>query len=127
MLGKVVEYTVTVTEDNIAKTVGSGSLEVFSTPSLAALAEKTACILLDGTLEDGSTTVGTVLNIKHLAPTPIGMDVKCVCRLTEVDGRRYCFAMEIYDACGVVGEVYHERFLVYKDSFMKKANSRGKV
>lgn len=127
MLGKVVEYTVTVTEANIAKTVGSGSLEVFATPSLAALAEKTACLLIDGALEDGSTTVGTVLNIKHLAPTPIGMEVKCVCKLTEIDGRRYCFSMELYDVCGVVADVYHERFLVYKESFMKKANSRGNV
>lgn len=127
MMEKEFECTVTVNAENTAKSVRSGSLNVFATPSLAALAERTACELLNGELEEGSTTVGTVLNIKHLAPTPIGLDVKCVCKLTEVDGRRFCFEMQLFDAGGKVGEVYHERFLVYSESFMKKALSRGKT
>lgn len=119
------DFSVVVNEVNTAKAVGSGSLDVFATPSLAALAEKTACMLLEGTLEEGTTTVGTVLNIKHLAPTPIGATVSCTCRLTEKDGRKICFEMELFDAQGKVGEVYHERFVVYSESFMKKALLRG--
>ncbi len=124
-IGLKAEYTVKVEESNTAAVVGSGSLPVFATPALAALAEKTACICLEGHLEEGCTSVGTVLNIKHMAPTPVGMDVSCSCTLTEVDGRRLVFTATVHDAVGTVGEVYHERFIVKAKSFMEKANARG--
>lgn len=123
-IGDVCESSCTVCAENTANYVGSGSLEVFATPSLAALAEKTACLLLTGQCEEGCTTVGTVLNISHLAPTPPGLEVRCVCRLTKIDGRRLCFEMELFDRQGKVAEVHHERFIVKIESFMKKALAR---
>lgn len=118
------EHWVEVTELNTAKTVGSGSLPVFATPALAALAEKTACLLLEGKLEEGTTTVGSALNIKHLAPTPVGMTVNCICTLTGVDGRRLSFEMDLFDAGGKIGEVAHERFVVKTESFMAKTQAK---
>ena len=123
-IGKTIENTVTVTESNTAKAVGSGSLAVFATPALAALAEETACMLIANELEEGTTTVGSLLNIKHLAPTPVGMEVKCVCTLTEVSGRRLCFTMEAFDGAGKIGEADHERFIVPVERFMEKAQAK---
>lgn len=122
--GIKIEHSVTVTDANTAKAVGSGSLPVFATPALAALAEETSCRLLEGKLEEGTTTVGSLLNIKHLAPTPVGMTVKCLCTLTVVEGRRLCFEMELFDDKGKVGEVVHERFVVRIQSFMEKAKAK---
>ncbi len=119
--GITIKHTVEVTELNTAEAVGSGSLPVFATPALAALAEKTSCLLLDGKLEEGTATVGSLLNIKHLAPTPVGMTVSCECTLTNVDGRRLCFDMVLFDGVGKVGEVYHERFIIKTQPFMEKA------
>lgn len=125
--GLKAQHTVVVEETNTAKSVGSGSLPVFATPALAALVEKTACLCLDGQLDDGITTVGTVLNIKHLAPTPIGMAVVCDCVLKEIDGRRLVFEAVVKDAAGVVGEAYHERFSVKAAPFTEKAQGRAGV
>jgi len=122
--GIKIENSVLVTENNTAKAVGSGSLPVFATPALAALAEETACMLLEGKLEEGTTTVGSMLGIKHLAPTPVGMTVKCICTLTEAEGRRLAFTMELFDGAGKIGEVQHERFIVRVKSFMEKANAK---
>lgn len=124
-IGLKAEHSLSVTVDNTAASVGSGSLAVFATPALAALVEKTACILLEGKLEEGQTTVGTVINVKHIAPTPIGMTVACVCTLTEVDGRRLVFSATVSDGAGVVGEVYHERFIIKSVPFMEKAAGRA--
>lgn len=126
MVIKEFEYKTTVDDSNTAVAVGSGSLPVFATPSLAALAEHTACLLLDDMLSSEDTTVGTVLNIKHLAPTPVGMEAVCKCHLIAIDGRKYSFQMEIFDAAGKIADVYHERFLVNSQSFTNKAYQRGK-
>jgi len=123
-IGIKTKHAVEVTETNTAKAVGSGSLPVFATPALAALAEKTACLLLADRLEEGTTTVGSLLNIKHLAPTPVGLSVSCDCTLTVIDGRRLCFEMELFDGTGKVGEVYHERFVVPAQRFMEKAQAK---
>ena len=67
--------TVTVCDENTAKSVGSGFLPVFATPAMAALMEKTAALAVQEHLADGEGTVGISLNIRHLAATPIGMTV----------------------------------------------------
>ena len=83
--------TVMVDESNTAKTMGSGTLQVFATPAMTALMEKTAWMSVSEYLEEGSGTVGTLLNVKHMAPTPVGMKVTCETELTEIDGRRLVF------------------------------------
>lgn len=126
MVIKEFEYKIAVNDSNTAAAVGSGSLPVLATPSLAALAEHTSCLLLDGMLSSEDTTVGTVLNIKHLAPTPVGMEAVCKCFLVAIDGRKYSFQMEVFDTAGKIADVYHERFLVNSKSFTDKAYRRGK-
>ena len=116
--------TVTVNEANTAKTMGSGTLDVFATPALIALMEETCWRSVADHLEEGSGTVGTLLEIKHTAPTPVGMDVTCESELVEVDGRRLVFAVQAHDAKGLVGEGRHERFVIQNEKFQAKANAK---
>lgn len=116
--------TVTVNEDNTAKAMGSGTLDVFATPALIALMEETCWRSVANELEEGSGTVGTLLEIKHTAPTPVGMKVTCESTLTEVDGRRLVFEVIARDAKGVVGEGKHERFIIQNEKFQMKANAK---
>ena len=116
--------TVTVNEANTAKKMGSGTLDVFATPALIALMEETCWRSVADQLEDGCGTVGTLLEIRHTAPTPIGMDVTCESELVEVDGRRLVFTVQAHDAKGLVGEGRHERFVIQNEKFQAKANAK---
>ena len=104
--------------------MGSGTLSVFSTPSMVALIEETAWRSVAPYLEEGQSTVGTKLDIEHVSPTPVGMAVKCETELTEVDGRRLKFNANVYDETGLIGTGTHERFIVNSAKFQSKANSK---
>ena len=108
-----------VTGENTASALGSGRLCVLATPALAGLVEPL--------LEEGETTVGTALAIKHLAPTPVGMKVWCESRLVQADGRRMVFQAEVFDESGKIGEGEHERFLVRAERFQQKADAKGNL
>jgi len=112
---------VMVTKENSASAQGSGLLEVFATPAMVALMEKTAWMSIASCLNEGEGTVGTMLQIKHSAATPVGMKVWCESELIEVDGRRLVFHVEAFDEKGKIGEGEHERFIIQNEKFMKKA------
>ena len=116
--------TVTVNEKNTALAMGSGVLEVFATPAMIALMEETCWRSIADVLGEENTSVGTLLEIRHTAPTPVGMNVTCESTLTEVDGRRLVFQVTAYDEKGTVGEGKHERFVVQKEKFQNKANDK---
>jgi len=113
--------SVTVSEENLASTVGSGDLPVFATPAMIALIEKTASLSVQPYLELGTSTVGTHLDIAHSSATPIGMTVVCETELVEIDRRRLVFNVRVYDSKGDVGSGKHERFVVDSRKFMEKA------
>ena len=79
---------VKVDDTNTAVTMGSGSLKVFATPAMIALIEKAACKALEGQLEDGQTTVGTKLDVAHVAATPVGMNVTADLYLRSLQGMK---------------------------------------
>lgn len=114
----------TVTVENCAKTVGSGELEVYATPSMIALVEKAAWMSVAEYLEEGQGTVGTKLEISHVSATPVGMEVRCETELIEIDGRRLLFAVKAYDEAGLIGEGTHERFIVWNERFQQKADGK---
>ena len=116
--------SVEVVRENTAAAVGSGMLEVFATPMMIALMEKTACESVAPYLEEGSGTVGTELNVKHVAATPIGMQVTCETELVEVDGRRLVFHVKASDEAGLIGEGTHERFIINNEKLQSKANGK---
>ncbi len=113
-----------VTEALTAKAMGSGELPVYATPAMAALVEETAWRSVVPALEPGQGTVGTKLEISHLAATPVGGKVRCETILTEIDRRRLVFSAEIWDEAGKIGEGTHERFIVDNERFLAKANAR---
>lgn len=118
------EKSLTVTDANTAKTMGSGTLDVFATPAMVALIEQTAYTSIESELEPGWGSVGTSLNIQHLSATPVGMTVTATTELVEVDRRRLVFHAEVYDEKGLVGKGTHERFLVENEKFQTKADAK---
>ena len=123
-IGTKHEVSITVTTDVTAAKMKSGSLEVLATPYMVALMEQAASELCDKFVPEGISTVGTALNISHLAPTPVGAVVKAVATLTDFDGRKASFEVEAYDEVGLIGKGTHERFTIKVESFMKKAMER---
>ena len=115
---------VLVTKENTAAVMKSGSLEVFATPALVALMEEAACNALENDLEEGTTTVGIKMNVKHIAATPVGMKVNATATVIEVDDRKITFQIEAQDEKDVIGKAAHSRFIVKKDRFMEKANAK---
>jgi predicted thioesterase len=115
---------VLVTEERTARAMGSGELNVFATPALIALVEETAWKSVAGALEPGQSTVGTKLDLAHLAPTLPGKRVRCETELREIDRRRLVFHAAVFDESGLVAEGTHERFIVDSEKFLAKAQSR---
>ena len=113
-----------VNEHNTAKAMGSGTLEVFATPAMVALMESAAYQSVISALEPGMGTVGTLMEIKHISATPLGMRVTAESELVEVDGRRLVFSVQASDESGLIGTGTHERFIVKDEKFMAKAESK---
>ena len=114
-----------VTGQNTAAAVGSGSLDVFATPMMAALMEAAAVNALEGSLEEGQSSVGTHMEVSHDSATPVGLRVWAQAELTAVEGRALTFAVSAFDEAGPIGAGTHVRFLIRDEKFMAKAN--GKV
>ena len=112
--------------EKLAVNVGSGTLPVFSTPSMAALMEQAAGDSLEPYMTGSETTVGTEMNIRHISATPEGMRVRAESELTAVNGREFVFAVRAYDECGLIGEGIHKRFIVNGLSFTERAQSKSK-
>lgn len=123
-IGEKYEVEITVTDEITAKSMRSGSLPVLATPFMVALMEQAASELCDKYIEEGLSTVGTALNIQHLAPTPVGAKVRAVATVTDYDGRKICFDVEAYDEAGLIGKGTHERFTIKIDKFMQKTAQR---
>lgn len=113
-----------VSENNTAKAVKSGELDVYATPSMIALMEQAAYKSVAAELEDGQGTVGTSISVRHLAATPIGMKVTAKSKLAEIDGRRLVFVLEVWDEAVKIGEGIHERVLIQNEAFLTKANAK---
>lgn len=115
---------VIVTEEMTAQAMSSGTLPVYATPCMVALMEDTAKDSVAAFLEEGQGTVGTLVNVKHVSATPVGMEVTCETKLTLVDRKRLVFEVKAYDAAGIIGEGTHERFIIDNERFMQKAEAK---
>ncbi len=113
-----------VDESNTAASVGSGMLPVFSTPSMIALMEATSMNSVAIHLGLDETTVGTLMEVRHLSATPVGMVVRAETELIEIDRRRLVFSVRAYDEAGLIGEGKHERFIVNAKSFLEKTDKK---
>lgn len=119
------EVRLKVDEKDTAVVYESGSVRVLATPALIRFMEKAALSSVAPYLDEGLTTVGTRVDVKHLAATPVGMDVVITARLAEVEGKRLLFEVEARDQVDLIGTGAHERFIVKTDSFVSR--SYGKL
>ncbi|MCC8019401.1 MAG: thioesterase family protein, partial [Rikenellaceae bacterium] len=102
----------TVGEGNTAAAMGSGDMQVLATPSMVALMENAAMNCVAGHLPEGSTTVGTQIDVSHSRATPAGVVVYAKAVLESVEGRKLVFSVSARDDKGTVGEGSHTRVVV---------------
>ena len=112
--------TLVVEHKDTAAVYGSGSLEVFATPAMIALMEKTCLESVNSKIGEGNTTVGISVNIKHLKASPVGAVIRCDAKLIEVDRKRLVFEVQCFEGESLIGEGIHERFVVDSQRFMEK-------
>ena len=120
MLEAGLEATIeeTVTEAMTAEALGSGDVPVLGTPAVLALAERAACAAIAGELEDGQSSVGSRVELNHLAPTPVGARVTATARLTGVDGRKLEFELSVRDDRAEIATGSHRRVVVDRTRFL---------
>lgn len=114
-----------VGEKDTAEARLSGLLPVYATPALIAFVEYTCFQSIMPELEEGTGTVGTALNFKHLSASPVGAHIRCESELIEIDGRRLVFNVNAYDDFGLIGSGIHERFIIKNDRFMQKVSDKA--
>ena len=121
-IGDTYEVCGTVTDKNTAESLGSGGLAVFGTPFLAAMMENAAFLLMQKDLPDGKSSVGTMLSISHVSPSPVGMRVRAVAEVVSVseNGKMIDFKVTGYDEAGLIGEGTHQRAVITTERFMSK-------
>jgi len=122
--GKSATVSARVNENNTARAVGSGSLDVFATPMMIALMEKAACEALCGALEIGQTSVGAQISVSHTAASPLGSEISATATITSVNGRKVEFEVNASDEMGEIGNGTHTRVVVDEVKFMAKAGKR---
>ncbi len=115
-----------VSAENTAASLGSGFLAVFGTPYLCALVEGACMNAIKDFLDEGEGTVGISVDISHTAATPVGMKVWVETEVVKCEGRKITFTAKAYDEAGSIGEAFHERFVIYNEKFMKKAEGKLK-
>src|SRR5262249_14385644 len=110
--GLIGEARTRVGRSDLASALGSGTVDVYGTPAMIALPESAAINAVDNLLPEGSRTVGTHLDVRHLAPSPLGIEVVARAELIAVDGRRLTFRVSASDPVDTIGEGTHERAIV---------------
>jgi len=101
-----------------------GDYLVFSTPSMTQFVEMTSQELTKPHLKPGQGQVGTLVNIRHMGPTPIGKKVRCEAELVAIDRRRLTFKAKVFDDVEQVGEAEHERFVIDLDKYMARLKAK---
>jgi fluoroacetyl-CoA thioesterase len=119
------EASLTVDQAHTASALGSGNVPTLGTPALVALVERAAVNAVRRGLDEGQESVGTSINLRHLAPTSIGKHVRAEAVVTAVDGRTIQFEVRASDSVATIAEGTHSRVLVDREQFIWQAAARG--
>jgi len=118
-VGQKLEQTIEVKKEHTAKALGSGNLDVLSTPYMIACMENTALKVIAPTLEVGQESVGIAIDTKHLKASKIGETITYIAIITAVDGRKISYTIEAKnEADTIIGTCTHDRFIVDAERFM---------
>jgi len=108
-----------VTKEHTAKHLGSGNVEVLSTPSLILFMEETCRDFTDRYLPEGQVTVGTAIDVKHMKAAPVDAEIEVRAEILSIDGKRLTYWVEAWWEGKKIGQGLHERVIVNKEEFMK--------
>jgi fluoroacetyl-CoA thioesterase len=122
--GMTREDNFTITPKNSAIHLGSGSSRVLATPWMIAFMERVSHRLLTCCLPDGFSSVGTHLDVRHLAPTPVGETIRVKAEVRSLDGNRVYFSIEAWDKIEKIGEGTHERVVIDEARFLKRVEKK---
>ena len=103
---------ITVGEEHTAPSIGSGRVHVLATPVMINLIEAAALKAIEHLLPEGYQSLGTHLDVRHIAATPVGMKAKATAEVTKVDGRTVTFKVSVFDEKELIGDGTHERVVV---------------
>jgi fluoroacetyl-CoA thioesterase len=120
------EATFQVDEQYTAFHIGSGSLRVLATPSMIGFMERISHQLLARCLPEGYSSVGSLVDVRHLAPTPLGWTVRVTSEVIEVEGRKVTLAVEAWDDEEKVGQGRHERVVINLERFLQRVQAKQK-
>lgn len=120
-LGVQATVELVVGPDDTAASLRAGDVAVLGTPRVVALCEEATMAALAGHLPEGSTSVGSRVELSHLAPVAVGSTVRATATLERSEGRRLVFSVSVGDACGLVAAGRVTRVVVAKDHFLGKA------
>jgi predicted thioesterase len=120
------EATFQVDEQYTAFHIGSGSLRVLATPSMIGFMERISHQLLTRCLPEGYSSVGAVVDVRHLAPTPMGWAVRVTSEVIEVEGRKVTLAVEAWDELEKIGEGRHQRVVIDLNRFLQRVEAKQK-
>lgn len=126
-VGMVKEERFVVEEKHLASHLGSGSVRVLATPAMIALMEGTSLRLLAQYLSEGQTSVGGMISVRHLAPTPVGATVRVRAEITHVDGKQVTFKVEAWDELEQVGTGEHLRVVIDEGRFLQKVQKKSET
>jgi predicted thioesterase len=120
------EASLVVAEEYTAPRVGSGAIHVLATPVMINLFEAAALAAVEHLLPPGHQSLGTVLNVRHIAATPIGMRVTAVASVEKIEGRTIFFTLEARDERDLIGDGTHERVVVNVEKFDARVQAKLK-
>jgi predicted thioesterase len=123
--GLIGEASIVVSNEVTARHLGSGAVAVFATPEMVRLMERAAVNGLAPYLAQGQQSVGTMVNVKHLAATPLGATVTAKAELLSVEGRRLLFKVSAHDGTDLIGEGTHERALIDLAKFEQRVAAKA--
>jgi predicted thioesterase len=118
--GLTAKVELLVGANDIATAFASGAVAVLATPRLIGLLEEAAFLAVQPALAEGQTTVGTRIDVRHLAATPVGMQVTASAEVVEVAERLLRFHVQAYDTYELVMDGIHERMIVNQARFMER-------
>jgi fluoroacetyl-CoA thioesterase len=113
-----------VGEEHTAPSIGSGRVHVLATPVMINLIEAAALAAIEHRLEKGYQSLGTRLDVRHIAATPVGMRVTATAEVTGVDGRTVTFRVEARDEIDLIGDGTHERVVVNVAKFDQRVQRK---
>lgn len=122
--GMTREDSFPISVDNSAIHLGSGSSRVLATPWMIAFMERVCHRLLTCCLPKGYSSVGTHLDVRHIAPTPVGATIRVRVEVLSLDGIRVNFSIEAWDDIEKIGEGKHERMVIDEARFLRRVDKK---